>query len=226
MRGWRGLRRQEGARLPCRRSGPGGLAAAESVGTHIALRTAQGAARLARTCARRDRVPAERRVQAPQHAPGRLGGRHRGAPEARAARARRRRFDRGPTRLDAGHAAQAQRRAGRDHASHQHLPQRRPGLLRRLQRRDREAAWPDGDRIAEEITRAVEAAEKANEAMGSVRASSEDVARAIRELSETSEQIGQIVQTITGIAEQTNLLARRPRRTCPQHHSDRHRAAR
>jgi methyl-accepting chemotaxis protein len=40
-----------------------------------------------------------------------------------------------------------------------------------------------------------------------VRASSEAVTTAIRELATKSEQIGAIVQTITGIAEQTNLLA-------------------
>ena len=53
----------------------------------------------------------------------------------------------------------------------------------------------------------VGAAEKANEAMRSVRDSSAAVSGTIRELAEKSEQIGTIVQTITGIAEQTNLLA-------------------
>ncbi len=53
----------------------------------------------------------------------------------------------------------------------------------------------------------VGAAEQANEAMRSVRDSSQAASDAIRELASKSEQIGQIVQTITGIAEQTNLLA-------------------
>jgi methyl-accepting chemotaxis protein len=53
----------------------------------------------------------------------------------------------------------------------------------------------------------VGAAEQANEAMRSVRDSSQAVNEAIRELASKSEQIGAIVQTITGIAEQTNLLA-------------------
>ena len=61
---------------------------------------------------------------------------------------------------------------------------------------------------AREITQqGVAAAEQANEAMGSVRDSSEGVSAAIRELAAKSEQIGAIVATITGIAEQTNLLA-------------------
>jgi len=53
----------------------------------------------------------------------------------------------------------------------------------------------------------MEAAEQANEAMRSVRDSSQAVSGAIGELASKSEQIGEIVQTITGIAEQTNLLA-------------------
>jgi methyl-accepting chemotaxis protein len=53
----------------------------------------------------------------------------------------------------------------------------------------------------------VGAAEQANEAMGSVRDSTQAASEAIRELASKSGQIGAIVQTITGIAEQTNLLA-------------------
>jgi len=53
----------------------------------------------------------------------------------------------------------------------------------------------------------VGAAEQANQAMWSVRQSSEAVTEAIGALAGKSEQIGQIVQTITAIAEQTNLLA-------------------
>jgi methyl-accepting chemotaxis protein len=53
----------------------------------------------------------------------------------------------------------------------------------------------------------VEAAGEANEAMRSVRDSSDRVTTAITELAAKSEQIGAIVQTITGIAAQTNLLA-------------------
>ena len=53
----------------------------------------------------------------------------------------------------------------------------------------------------------VAAAEQANEAMRSVRDSSDAVSTAIRGLAAKSDQIGAIVQTITGIAEQTNLLA-------------------
>jgi methyl-accepting chemotaxis protein len=53
----------------------------------------------------------------------------------------------------------------------------------------------------------VAAAQQADEAMRSVRESSEGVSAAIRELAAKSEQIGAIVATITGIAEQTNLLA-------------------
>ncbi len=53
----------------------------------------------------------------------------------------------------------------------------------------------------------VGAAEQANEAMRSVRDSSQAVSTAIGELASKSEQIGAIVATITGIAEQTNLLA-------------------
>lgn len=55
--------------------------------------------------------------------------------------------------------------------------------------------------------RGVVAAEQADEAMRSVRESSEGVSAAIRGLAAKSEQIGAIVATITGIAEQTNLLA-------------------
>jgi methyl-accepting chemotaxis protein len=51
------------------------------------------------------------------------------------------------------------------------------------------------------------AAEQANQAMASVRDSSEGVTVAIGQLAAKSEQIGAIVATITGIAEQTNLLA-------------------
>ncbi len=53
----------------------------------------------------------------------------------------------------------------------------------------------------------VAAAEQANDAMGAVRNSSQDVSDAIRGLAAKSEQIGAIVATITAIAEQTNLLA-------------------
>jgi methyl-accepting chemotaxis protein len=53
----------------------------------------------------------------------------------------------------------------------------------------------------------VDAAEKANAAMRSVRQSSADVTETIRALNQKSEHIGTIVQTISGIAEQTNLLA-------------------
>jgi methyl-accepting chemotaxis protein len=53
----------------------------------------------------------------------------------------------------------------------------------------------------------VKAAEDANEAMLSVKHSSDAVRGAINELADKSEQIGAIVQTISGIAEQTNLLA-------------------
>jgi methyl-accepting chemotaxis protein len=52
----------------------------------------------------------------------------------------------------------------------------------------------------------VDAAEKANAAMQSVRASSYN-AQTIYALAASSGQIGTIVQTITAIAEQTNLLA-------------------
>ena len=53
----------------------------------------------------------------------------------------------------------------------------------------------------------VDAAEQANDAMRSVRASSAAVTEAIRTLASRYEQIGTIVHTISGIAEQTNLLA-------------------
>jgi methyl-accepting chemotaxis protein len=53
----------------------------------------------------------------------------------------------------------------------------------------------------------VGAADQANEAMVSVKDSSEEVTQAIRGLAGMSGQIGAIVATITGIAEQTNLLA-------------------
>jgi methyl-accepting chemotaxis protein len=53
----------------------------------------------------------------------------------------------------------------------------------------------------------VDAAGQADQAMRSVRDSSQDVSTAIAELAAKSEQIGEIVQTITGISEQTNLLA-------------------
>ncbi|MGO9902814.1 MAG: methyl-accepting chemotaxis protein [Solirubrobacteraceae bacterium] len=53
----------------------------------------------------------------------------------------------------------------------------------------------------------VDAAEKANAAMRSVRESSAEVTNTIRALAEKSEHIGTIVNTIAGIAEQTNLLA-------------------
>jgi methyl-accepting chemotaxis protein len=56
-------------------------------------------------------------------------------------------------------------------------------------------------------TEGVEAAEQATEAMHGVRASSQAVSEAIRELAGKSEEIGAIVATITGIAGQTNLLA-------------------
>ncbi|MGO9960261.1 MAG: methyl-accepting chemotaxis protein [Solirubrobacteraceae bacterium] len=59
----------------------------------------------------------------------------------------------------------------------------------------------------EAATHGVDAAEKANAAMQSVRASSDEVTETIRGLAAKSEHIGTIVQTITGIAEQTNLLA-------------------
>jgi methyl-accepting chemotaxis protein len=62
-------------------------------------------------------------------------------------------------------------------------------------------------RAREIVTHGVAAADEANQAMGSVRDSSQDVTAAIKELAAKSEQIGAIVQTITGIAEQTNLLA-------------------
>ncbi len=53
----------------------------------------------------------------------------------------------------------------------------------------------------------VEAAEKATQAMQSVRDSSDAVSEAILALAQKSAQIGTIVETITGIANQTNLLA-------------------
>jgi methyl-accepting chemotaxis protein len=53
----------------------------------------------------------------------------------------------------------------------------------------------------------VGAAEQANEAMDSVRGSSQSVTEAIRGLAAKSDEIGAIVATITGIADQTNLLA-------------------
>ena len=53
----------------------------------------------------------------------------------------------------------------------------------------------------------VGAAEQAQDAMRSVRESSDSVTNAIRELAAKSDQIGEIVSTITGITEQTNLLA-------------------
>jgi methyl-accepting chemotaxis protein len=62
-------------------------------------------------------------------------------------------------------------------------------------------------RAREIVTHGVAAADEANQAMGSVRDSSQDVTVAIKELAAKSGQIGAIVQTITGIAEQTNLLA-------------------
>jgi methyl-accepting chemotaxis protein len=62
-------------------------------------------------------------------------------------------------------------------------------------------------RARDTAQRGVAAAEQANEAMTSVRDSSQNVSDAIRGLAGTSEQIGAIVKTITGIAEQTNLLA-------------------
>jgi len=62
-------------------------------------------------------------------------------------------------------------------------------------------------RARETAQRGVAAAEQANEAMVSVRDSSQNVSDAIRGLAGTSERIGAIVKTITGIAEQTNLLA-------------------
>jgi methyl-accepting chemotaxis protein len=62
-------------------------------------------------------------------------------------------------------------------------------------------------RAREIVTHGVAAADEANQAMVSVRDSSQEVTVAIKELAARSEQIGAIVQTITGIAEQTNLLA-------------------
>ncbi len=56
-------------------------------------------------------------------------------------------------------------------------------------------------------TQGVEAAEKANAAMRSVRESSDKVTDTIRALEQKSQQVGKIVETITAIAEQTNLLA-------------------
>ncbi len=53
----------------------------------------------------------------------------------------------------------------------------------------------------------VDAAEKANAAMRSVRESSDEVTATIRALAEKSQHIGTIVNTISAIAEQTNLLA-------------------
>jgi methyl-accepting chemotaxis protein len=53
----------------------------------------------------------------------------------------------------------------------------------------------------------VGAAGQAQDAMQSVRESSQAVTDAIRELAAKSDQIGAIVNTITGISEQTNLLA-------------------
>jgi methyl-accepting chemotaxis protein len=53
----------------------------------------------------------------------------------------------------------------------------------------------------------VDAAEKANDAMRSVTASSDAVTETIHALAVSSGQIGTIVQTITAIARQTNLLA-------------------
>jgi methyl-accepting chemotaxis protein len=53
----------------------------------------------------------------------------------------------------------------------------------------------------------VKAAEDANDAMLSVRSSSQAVTEAISGLADKSAQIGTFVQTISGIAEQTNLLA-------------------
>ncbi len=62
----------------------------------------------------------------------------------------------------------------------------------------------DARQLAQE---GVGAAEQADQAMNSVRESSEAVTEAIGQLAAKSDQIGAIVQTITGIAEQTNLLA-------------------
>ena len=53
----------------------------------------------------------------------------------------------------------------------------------------------------------VDAAEKANAAMRSVTASSDEVTGTIRALAQKSAHVGKIVVTITAIAEQTNLLA-------------------
>jgi methyl-accepting chemotaxis protein len=52
-----------------------------------------------------------------------------------------------------------------------------------------------------------ETADRAQDAIGAMQATSEQVAVAIRDLATKSTQIGGIVTTITGIAEQTNLLA-------------------
>ena len=62
-------------------------------------------------------------------------------------------------------------------------------------------------RARENAQHGVEASEKANAAMRSVRDSSQAVSDAIGELAAKSEHIGVIVATITGIAGQTNLLA-------------------
>jgi methyl-accepting chemotaxis protein len=77
--------------------------------------------------------------------------------------------------------------------------------------RDSAARAQDAARAAEEARGVAQAgagtARDAYEAMQAVRASSEDVTAAIRDLADRSGQIVTIVETISGIADQTNLLA-------------------
>src|SRR5919198_5168288 len=62
-------------------------------------------------------------------------------------------------------------------------------------------------RAAELARQGVDAAERADKAMRSVRDSADAVSETITQLAAKSKQIGGIVDTITGIAGQTNLLA-------------------